>query len=67
LYDLGQLRELYRELSLLGLAVSLLAISLAYQRYVFNDLRARAACIAGASSRDAAWMIQRVATPCAPR
>jgi uncharacterized membrane protein len=37
LYDLGQLRDLYRVLSLLGLAVSLLAISLAYQRYVFND------------------------------
>lgn len=37
LYDLGQLRDLYRVLSLLGLAVSLIAISLAYQRYVFND------------------------------
>jgi uncharacterized membrane protein len=37
LYDLGQLRDLYRVLSLLGLAASLIAISLAYQRYVFND------------------------------
>jgi len=37
LYDLGQLRDLYRVLSLLGLALSLIAISLAYQRYVFND------------------------------
>jgi uncharacterized membrane protein len=37
LYDLGHLRDLYRVLSLLGLAVSLLAISLAYQRFVFND------------------------------
>jgi uncharacterized membrane protein len=37
LYDLAELRDLYRVLSLVGLAVSLLAISLAYQRYVFND------------------------------
>ncbi|HTV21749.1 MAG TPA: DUF2339 domain-containing protein, partial [Polyangiaceae bacterium] len=37
LYDLGQLRDLYRVLSLLGLAVSLIGISLAYQRFVFND------------------------------
>jgi uncharacterized membrane protein len=36
LYDLGQLRDLYRVLSLLGLAVSLLAVSLAYQRFVFR-------------------------------
>lgn len=36
LYDLGQLRDLYRVLSLLGLAMSLIAISLAYQRYVFS-------------------------------
>lgn len=36
LYDLGQLRDLYRVLSLLGLAVSLIAVSLAYQRFVFR-------------------------------
>ncbi len=36
LYDLGQLKDLYRVMSLLGLAVSLLLISLAYQRFVFR-------------------------------
>jgi uncharacterized membrane protein len=37
LYDLGELRDLYRVASLLGLAVSLIAVSLAYQRFVFRD------------------------------
>ncbi len=37
LYDLGELRDLYRVASLLGLAVSLLVVSLAYQRFVFRD------------------------------
>ena len=36
LYDLGQLKDLYRVVSLLGLAVSLIAVSLAYQRFVFR-------------------------------
>ena len=36
LYDLGQLRDLYRVASLVGLAVSLIAVSLAYQRFVFR-------------------------------
>jgi uncharacterized membrane protein len=36
LHDLGNLRELYRVLSLLGLAVSLITASLAYQRFVFR-------------------------------
>jgi hypothetical protein len=40
LYDLGELRDLYRVASLLGLAVSLILISLAYQRFVLRD-RAR--------------------------
>jgi len=34
LYDLGELEDLYRVASLLGLAISLIAISLAYQRFV---------------------------------
>jgi uncharacterized membrane protein len=38
LYDLGQLGDLYRVMSLLGLAVSLLLISLAYQRFVFRKV-----------------------------
>jgi uncharacterized membrane protein len=37
LYDLGQLRDLYRVLSLLGLAFSLICVSLAYQRFVFGQ------------------------------
>jgi uncharacterized membrane protein len=37
LYDLGELRDLYRVASLLGLAVSLILISLAYQRFVLRD------------------------------
>jgi hypothetical protein len=36
LYDLGELKDLYRVVSLLGLAVSLIAVSLAYQRFVFR-------------------------------
>jgi uncharacterized membrane protein len=34
LYDLGKLEDLYRVASLLGLAVSLILVSLAYQRFV---------------------------------
>jgi uncharacterized membrane protein len=34
LYDLGELEDLYRVASLLGLAVSLILVSLAYQRFV---------------------------------
>ena len=41
LYDLGELRDLYRVASLGGLAVSLLAVSLAYQRFVFGGDRRR--------------------------
>ena len=37
LYDLGELRDLYRVASLLGLAVSLLGVSFAYQRFVRDD------------------------------
>jgi len=36
LHDLGQLHDLYRVASLLGLALSLIAVSLAYQRFVFR-------------------------------
>ena len=36
LYDLGQLKDLYRVASLMGLAVSSMIISLAYQRFVFR-------------------------------
>jgi uncharacterized membrane protein len=41
LYDLGELRDLYRVLSLLGLAFSLICVSLAYQRFVFGSERAQ--------------------------
>ena len=34
LYDLGELEDLYRVASLLGLAVSLILISFAYQRFI---------------------------------
>lgn len=37
LYDLGALEDLYRVASLAGLAVSLILISFAYQRFVFRD------------------------------
>jgi uncharacterized membrane protein len=40
LYDLGELKDLYRVLSLLGLAFSLICVSLAYQRFVFGEARA---------------------------
>jgi len=36
LYDLGMLHDLYRVASLLGLAVTLILVSLAYQRFVFR-------------------------------
>jgi hypothetical protein len=36
LYDLGELRDLYRVASLLGLAISLILVSIAYQRFVFQ-------------------------------
>ena len=36
LYDLAELKDLYRVLSLVGLAVSLIGVSLAYQRFVFS-------------------------------
>jgi uncharacterized membrane protein len=39
LYDLGELRDLYRVASLLGLAVSLILVSLAYQRFVLGRSR----------------------------
>jgi uncharacterized membrane protein len=38
LYDLGQLQDLFRVMSLLGLAVSLILVSLAYQRFVFRKI-----------------------------
>ncbi len=40
LYDLGELRDLYRVASLLGLALSLLVVSLAYQRFVAKPPKA---------------------------
>jgi hypothetical protein len=43
LYDLGALRDLYRVASLAGLAVSLILVSLLYQRFVFRDSRAEGA------------------------
>jgi uncharacterized membrane protein len=36
LYDLGELKDLYRVASLVGLAFSLILVSLAYQRFVFR-------------------------------
>ena len=36
LYDLGELHDLYRVVSLVGLAVSLMLVSLLYQRFVFK-------------------------------
>jgi len=36
LYDLGHLEDLYRVASLVGLAVSLFLVSMAYQRFVFG-------------------------------
>ena len=40
LYDLGHLSDLYRVVSLVGLALSLILISLAYKRFVFRGDRA---------------------------
>jgi len=40
LHDLGELEDLYRVASLLGLAISLIAVSLLYQRFVFGKGRA---------------------------
>jgi uncharacterized membrane protein len=40
LYDLGELEDLYRVASLVGLALSLLAVSIAYQRFVFGRAEA---------------------------
>ncbi|MBO6936185.1 MAG: DUF2339 domain-containing protein [Deltaproteobacteria bacterium] len=37
LYDLGNLEDLYRVASLVGLALTLIVISLVYKRFVFND------------------------------
>jgi uncharacterized membrane protein len=37
LYDLSHLADLYRVFSLVGLALSLIAISFAYKRFVFRD------------------------------
>ncbi|MCA9607049.1 MAG: DUF2339 domain-containing protein, partial [Myxococcales bacterium] len=39
LYDLAHLSDLYRVASLAGLAISLIVISLAYQRFVFRSAR----------------------------
>lgn len=39
LYDLANLRDLYRVAALVGLALSLITISLAYQRFVFRAPR----------------------------
>jgi uncharacterized membrane protein len=36
LHDLGELRDLYRVASLTGLAVSLIVVSIVYQRYVLR-------------------------------
>jgi uncharacterized membrane protein len=36
LHDLGELEDLYRVASLVGLALSLILVSLAYQRFVFR-------------------------------
>jgi uncharacterized membrane protein len=40
LYDLGELEGLYRVASMTGLAFSLLAVSLLYQKVVFRQVRA---------------------------
>lgn len=37
LYDLGNLEDLYRVASLVGLAMTLIVISLVYKRFVFSD------------------------------
>ena len=50
LYDLSNLEDLYRVAALVGLAFSLLSISLAYQRFVFRKNKANAAKAAKESS-----------------
>ena len=40
LYDLGQLTDLYRVASFVGLALSLLLVSLLYQKFVFRKTAA---------------------------
>jgi uncharacterized membrane protein len=42
LHDLGELHDLYRVASLVGLAISLILVSLAYQRFVFRRRDANA-------------------------
>jgi uncharacterized membrane protein len=37
LHDLGELKDLYRVGSLVGLALSLIVVSLIYQRFVFRS------------------------------
>jgi len=39
LYDLGHLQDLYRVASLAGLAISLILVSLLYQRFVLRSSR----------------------------
>ena len=38
LYDLGELEDLYRVASLLGLAITLILVSFAYQRFVVRSV-----------------------------
>jgi len=42
LHDLGELEDLYRVASLVGLALSLLLVSVAYQKFVFGGKEAEA-------------------------
>jgi len=39
LYDVGQLEDLYRVMSLVGLACSLILVSLLYQKFVFKKAK----------------------------
>ena len=50
LYDLSNLEDLYRVAALVGLAFSLLSISLAYQRFVFRKNKAASAANAAKES-----------------
>jgi uncharacterized membrane protein len=50
LYDLSNLEDLYRVAALVGLAFSLLTISLAYQRFVFRKNKAASAAKAAKES-----------------
>ncbi|HKQ61847.1 MAG TPA: DUF2339 domain-containing protein, partial [Candidatus Polarisedimenticolaceae bacterium] len=57
LYDLGELKDLYRVASLVGLAVSLLLVSLLYQRFVFRKggaVSALALAVLGSTAGQAA-------------